>query len=116
MEIYISGRVLTEPCGNDALRLRRAGAIADGYRRSKHQYDRATPRQVILVKSERALTGREAELVQLIVRGLHNREIAQHLNLSYYTVRDEVSGILHKLGLRSRVELARWSVERKMRR
>ena len=59
------------------------------------------------------LTEREEGLIQLIALGLHNKAIAERLVLSPYTVRDEISGLLHKLDLRSRVELVRWWYERR---
>ena len=58
-----------------------------------------------------ALTDKEQGLVQLLASGLSNKEIAERLNLSPYTVRDEVSAVLRKLGLRTRVDLVRWWLE-----
>ena len=59
------------------------------------------------------LTEREEGLIRLIAAGLHNKAIAERLVLSPYTVRDEISSLLHKLGLESRVELVRWWYERR---
>ncbi|MCU1308802.1 MAG: two component transcriptional regulator, LuxR family [Acidobacteriaceae bacterium] len=52
------------------------------------------------------LTVRQSELVELIARGYCNREIALNLNLSEQTVKQHLNHIFHKLGLRSRLELA----------
>lgn len=52
------------------------------------------------------LSGREAEIIGLVAEGLNNREIAAKLFLSEGTVRNGVSAILEKLGLRTRTELA----------
>lgn len=50
------------------------------------------------------LTAREQEVIELIARGLTNRDIAAELNLSSHTVKEYVSAVLHKLGARTRAE------------
>lgn len=52
------------------------------------------------------LTPREAEILALVGQGLTNREIAAKLYLSEGTVRNYVTGLLEKLGLRDRTQLA----------
>ncbi len=52
------------------------------------------------------LNEREAELVTQVADGLSNREIAEKLFLSEGTVRNYVSMLLEKLGLRDRTQLA----------
>lgn len=52
------------------------------------------------------LTPREQDIVELVVEGLSNKEIAEHLFLSEGTVRNVLSIILEKLGLRDRTQLA----------
>ena len=54
------------------------------------------------------LTEREAELVALVAEGLSNREIAGQMCLGEGTVRNYLSNILTKLGLRDRTQLAVW--------
>ena len=58
------------------------------------------------------LTPREREVLQLIVLGDSNKEIALTLNLSPSTVRGYVSDILNKLEVRNRTEAAIVAVER----
>lgn len=53
-----------------------------------------------------ALNERERELTALVAEGLDNREIAARLFLSEGTVRNRISAILDKLGLRNRTQLA----------
>ena len=52
------------------------------------------------------LSGREFDIVRLVAEGLSNREIASHLYLSEGTVRNYLSGILNKLDLRDRTQVA----------
>ncbi|HEY3867930.1 MAG TPA: tetratricopeptide repeat protein [Actinocrinis sp.] len=56
------------------------------------------------------ITAREAEVLGLLGRGLPNREIAAQLHLSVSTVERHLATIYRKLGLRSRVEAARFAV------
>jgi DNA-binding NarL/FixJ family response regulator len=53
-----------------------------------------------------ALSPREQEVLQLIAKGLNNREIAQTLFISESTVRNHVTRILSQLQLRDRTQAA----------
>jgi len=55
---------------------------------------------------ETGLTGRERDILSAIVEGDSNREIANALGLSEKTVKNYVSDILSKLGVRDRTEAA----------
>ncbi len=57
------------------------------------------------------LTAREREIADLVAAGRTNREVAEQLVLSVKTVEAHLRNIYAKLGVRSRVELAR-AVER----
>src|SRR5206468_7984015 len=48
------------------------------------------------------LTGREAEVLALLARGLSNAEIAENLNLSVETIRTHVKHVYMKTGARDR--------------
>jgi len=49
---------------------------------------------------------REQDVIELVAKGLSNKEIADFLHLSEGTVRNYLSVILDKLGLRDRTQLA----------
>lgn len=50
-----------------------------------------------------ALTPREVEILRLVMGGFANREIAEALHVSEGTIKNHVSSILSKLGVRDRV-------------
>lgn len=52
------------------------------------------------------LSEKELEIIRLVADGLNNKEIANHLYLSEGTIRNYLSIILDKLGLRDRTQLA----------
>jgi DNA-binding CsgD family transcriptional regulator len=56
-----------------------------------------------------ALTLRQRQVVQLIARGASNEEIASELVLTNGTVANHVAGILGRLGLSSRAQIAAWA-------
>ena len=53
------------------------------------------------------LTPREMDVARLVAQGLHNLEIADELVLSINTVDTHLTHIYRKLGVHSRIELAR---------
>jgi DNA-binding NarL/FixJ family response regulator len=62
------------------------------------------------------LTRREEEVADLVARGFSNATVARQLSLSPAPVARHLSNILEKLGFSSRVEIAAWVVERRLRR
>jgi len=58
-----------------------------------------------------SLTPRELEVLNLIAKGLENREIAEQLVVSEATVRTHVSNILGKLHLASRTQAALYALK-----
>lgn len=55
--------------------------------------------------AEKAVTEKEFEIVELVAKGLSNKEIAEQLFLSEGTVRNYLSNVLDKLDLRDRTQL-----------
>jgi DNA-binding NarL/FixJ family response regulator len=57
------------------------------------------------------LTSREIEVLRLIAKGATNREIAEKLIISEGTVKNHISSILSRLGLRDRTQAAIYARE-----
>ncbi len=54
------------------------------------------------------MTKREKQVIELIADGFTNKEIAQKLHLSTYTIKSHVHNILEKLALSTRVQIAKY--------
>ena len=63
-------------------------------------------RMVRLVGGHDVLSHRETDVLYLVARGLANKQVARELGITESTVKTHVSGILSKLGLPSRTQLA----------
>ncbi len=59
------------------------------------------------------LTPREQEILELIAQGGSNREIAQQLYISEKTVKNHITSLLSRLGLRDRTQAAVWLHQRR---
>ncbi|NMA86455.1 MAG: response regulator transcription factor [Tissierellia bacterium] len=60
------------------------------------------------------LTHREITIIREIANGLSNREIGEKLYLSEGTIKNNISNILSKLGLRDRTQIAIFAFKNKM--
>lgn len=58
-----------------------------------------------------ALTARELQVMEMLSRGMTNREIAEHLSISIKTIDTHRGHVLKKLGLRNNSELTRFAVK-----
>ncbi len=71
----------------------------------------AEVRAAPLSKDLEGLTEREREVLDLIARGLSNREIAEKMVISEKTVKTHVSNLLGRLGLEDRTRAAIWALK-----
>ncbi|QIY60890.2 response regulator [Streptomyces sp. RPA4-2] len=60
--------------------------------------------------SDQAVTPREEEVLKLVAEGHSSKEIADLLFISVKTVQRHRANLLHKLGLRDRLELTRYAI------
>lgn len=88
--------------GRTVLGERLSGLLAQAIR------EEATAKQRDLA----ALTGREEEILQCLAEGMSNKLIARRLSITEATVKVHVRNLLKKLGFRSRLEAAVWTVGR----
>ncbi|MGH2621824.1 MAG: response regulator transcription factor [Anaerolineales bacterium] len=58
---------------------------------------------------QHALSPREEEVLSLMAKGLGNEAIAETLSISLGTVKNHVSNLYSKLGVRSRAEAVAWA-------
>lgn len=70
----------------------------------------ATPSSVTR-KQPLGITPREQEVLNLIGEGASNREIANILHITEKTVKNHVSSLLSRVGLRDRTQLALWQLQ-----
>lgn len=66
----------------------------------------ATNPPTLRMRLDFGLTRREQQLVPMITKGLTNKEIAEHLNLSEQTIKNHISRLLRKAGAKDRLSAA----------
>jgi DNA-binding NarL/FixJ family response regulator len=57
----------------------------------------------------RVLTPRQEEIFELVCRGCSNKRIALNLHIAESTVKEHMTGILEKIGVRTRTEAIAWA-------
>ena len=67
-----------------------------------------SPQPARPINDWKGVTPREREVLTLIAAGANNREISQTLHITEKTVKNHVSNILNRVGLRDRTQLAIW--------
>ena len=92
--------------GGGFRREEKEGLHGEGDRRADLQGDAMTGTPASGQASSQELTERERAIVELVAEGMDNKEIAATLFLSEGTVRNHISAILQKLGLKNRTQLA----------
>jgi len=84
--------------------------------RSVHAGSRRIPAVIAERLAERmsgsALTERELEVLELIVKGQSNKEIAKSLTISEATVKSHINSLLSKLGVTDRTQAATTALQR----
>jgi len=58
------------------------------------------------------LSPREMEILELVVRGMSNKEIAYHLGISHQTVKNHMTAVLSKMGVADRTQAAVYALRR----
>jgi DNA-binding NarL/FixJ family response regulator len=58
------------------------------------------------------LSGREMEILQLITRGMSNKEVALQLSISHQTVKNHMTSILRKLAVNDRTQAAVYALRK----
>jgi two-component system, NarL family, nitrate/nitrite response regulator NarL len=65
-------------------------------------------------KQDYGLRARESQIVEALVAGFANKEIAQKFSISEQTVKHHLSNIFDKLGVSNRLELALFAVHHRL--
>ena len=102
-------------CSGNARRTRRSTAYLDRLREigaSERMVDSERDGWILVAARWPELTASEFAVVQLVTQGASDREVAQRLYISAHTVNSHLRHVFTKLGIRSRVELARLAGER----
>lgn len=96
----------------DAIRVAASGAIYLDPRIAHVLMHNLTPVRPARNDNTEVLSGREMDVLKLVVEGFNNTEIAQKLYISPNTVKTYVKGIMNKLMVSDRVQAAVAAVRR----
>jgi two-component system, NarL family, response regulator len=82
--------------------------------RAVHAGERYLPSAIAAALSSQLpdLTAREIQVLNLIVQGLANKQIAFNLSIAEHTVKNHVKNILSKLGVQERTQAATAAIQR----
>ncbi|MDC7721127.1 response regulator [Priestia sp. YIM B13446] len=69
------------------------------------------PQETSIKKPDTPLSARELEVLQLVAKGLSNRDISAQLFISEHTVKSHLKNILSKLHLENRVQLTSYAFQ-----
>jgi len=69
------------------------------------------PQETSITQPDTPLSARELEVLQLVAKGLSNRDISAQLFISEHTVKSHLKNILSKLHLENRVQLTSYAFQ-----
>jgi len=95
-ELISSGRIIISPVFTESFVEQIASLQKTG---DENTSERASP-----------ISGRELEIVKLVIKGATNKEIAGQLDIAENTVKVHVKNILKKLELKNRQQLITWAI------
>ena len=70
----------------------------------------------LTIVTDRSLTPREDEVLDLLIAGRSNKDIASSLDIAEATVKMHVKNILTKIRLKNRTQAAVWAIRDEARR
>jgi DNA-binding NarL/FixJ family response regulator len=94
----VKGYVRKDSPPEDLIRAIQAASSGEFY------VDPALSSSLLLEESERTLTARQREILQMLADGMHTEQVAKQLGLSTETVRTHTKRILSKLGAGTRTQ------------
>jgi len=70
--------------------------------------------RTVTAKAHLGLTGRELQVIELIVAGYTNKDLAQRLSISEHTAKHHLTNIFNKLGVSNRLELVLYAIDHRL--
>ena len=117
LEVGAAGYVLKKAASDDLISALRAVAQGEAFfypslaRKLLDTYlSRSTPEIPSGPPGYQELSDREREILHLIVSGLSNQQIAERLIISASTVQSHRASILHKLDVKTTIDLVRYAI------
>ena len=89
------------------IRARNRLGMRVGHARHERAYEEPGPGELAsLILASHGVTGAQARVVALVLRGFATKQIVSQLAISQYTIQEHLRAVFDKLGVRSRQELA----------
>ena len=90
------------------------GSVFEGMRRQMSRTGSPDREAGAATDLSSRITDRERDIMRCVARGMDNKEIAAQLFLAEGTVRNNISRLLEKLGLKDRTQLAVFTVKNRL--
>lgn len=78
----------------------------------QHHVPAEVAQRLVVHMPRSELTVREREVLELIVKGKGNKDVAEHLSISEHTVKNHINNILNKLGVSDRTQAVTVALQR----